>query len=229
MANRFVSAFFCVLLALSSCKHTNSETESQTDIEKITESYTKASSKVLKKQYLVAIADLEKINEEYPYSHVAPNISVLLAYSHFKLKQYEEAVAIIDMYLKIYPADESADYMLYLKILSLYSQIKSHHKDKTLIQNTLDIISLLKQKYPESEYSSKTEDYETNLQNSTYLGNLDIAMQYHRNQNCIAAIPRYLELHALNNPLYHKTTADHLASCFDELGITPPPYLADKP
>ena len=96
--------------------------------------YEKGIKAVYKGNYNTASALFETIDEEYPYTEYAKNASILLAYVNYRNEEYSRLIPIVDIFIKVNPKDTAVPYLLYLKAMSFYTQIKTlKYQHKILI------------------------------------------------------------------------------------------------
>jgi outer membrane protein assembly factor BamD len=189
-----------------------------TDLEEAQKLYDKSIEQLYKSNFDTAYTLLTRIDEEFPYTEYAQSASELLVYVSYVRKEYSEVLPIIDIYVKTNPGDKRIPYLLYIKALSFYKQIKSYKKDKEILMEFREIVKTMQEKFPESVYTKDLNLKYDYIINTLNLGELDIAIQYHKAGNCTSAIPRYLNLLEWNDPNYAPTIRFNLYSCFTMLG-----------
>lgn len=209
---------FCTTLFACAKKNENEE---------VKELYEKGLKAVYQSKYETAKNYFNKIDSDFPYTEYANNTAILLAYIYYRQKDYSMILPIVDVYIKTNPRDKNMPYLLYLKSLTFYDQIKSYKKDKEILLELKDVIQQLKQFYPESEYSTDIENKYKYTINTLFLGELYVAIQYHKQNNCVAALPRYINLltignHQLQeaeNKKYQEIIHHNISNCFYLLKI----------
>ena len=71
----------------------------------------------------------------FPQSKWAPKSTLMAAYAYYSQDYYEDALAELERFLKVYPFYENLDYAYYLMGLCYYEQIIDEKKDlRTIIK-----------------------------------------------------------------------------------------------
>ena len=83
-----------------------------------------------------AIRILEKGEQRYPNSKLAPQFKLDLAYSYYRFSQDAEAIAMLDKFIRLYPNHPAVDYAFYLKGVVLF--IDRGLMDKFTLQDISD-------------------------------------------------------------------------------------------
>ena len=98
----------------------------------------------------------KKFNEAeklFPQSEWAPRSALMAAYSYYIQDYYDDAIAELERFLKIYPYYEDLDYVQYLLGICYYEQIVDEKKDTQSIIVAKENFELLIKKYPSSDYA----------------------------------------------------------------------------
>lgn len=77
--------------------------------------YHTAEASLKKNNYDDAVKNLEALNALYPFGAYAEEGQVNLIYAYYMDDQNDEALAIADRYLRLYPQGKYADYVYYMK------------------------------------------------------------------------------------------------------------------
>ena len=109
-------------------------------------------------RFNTAIAALQKLEQQHPYSDYNQKAKLMEVYANYRMGKYPEAVLAADRYLALYPSSKDAAYVLYLKGSSYYWQIKDTTRDQQLSRDTIDTYTLLISNYPTSEYAKDAKD-----------------------------------------------------------------------
>lgn len=207
------SAFVLTIL-LFSCK-----VKDHNELEEAQKLYMEGVEYVYKSKYESAKYAFNKIDSDFPYTEYAPNSSIFLAYINYRQKNYSSISPIVDIYVKTAPGDPNIPYLFYLKGIAFYDQIKNFRKDKEVLRLFMEVINLMKASFPESPYTEAIVKREEYINKMLFLGELDIALQYHKAGNCIAAAGRYLQLQGKEIAGYEEIINENLASCLYTLGL----------
>lgn len=180
--------------------------------------YKKSIDALQDQKYETATKLLEKMDEEYPYTSYANNVSVLLTYTYFRKKEYSMLIPIVDIYVKTNPRSPDVPYMLYIKALSYYSQIKSYKKDREILLEFKNITDFLSDQYPHSIYTKDLQEKYPFVMDILFLSEFHAGLQYQRKKSCGAAISRYLNIQNIETS-YSDDVKQNLEFCFNYLNI----------
>lgn len=95
----------------------------------------------------------EEVERQHPYSQWAKRAQVMNAYANYKNQSYEEALAILDRFVRLYPGDDRTPYAYYLMALCSYEQITDVGRDQAMTQQALDALQEVIRRYPNSDYA----------------------------------------------------------------------------
>ena len=141
------------LITISSC------TTSKID-NKLTEPdelYNNALMLTEKNQYVKAAEKFEQLEREHPTSDLATQAQVKRAYVLYLDGKFDEAVLIINEFVKQYPAHQVTPYMLYLKGLCYYDQILDVERDQELTHKAIQVFRELISRFSSSKYSKDAQ------------------------------------------------------------------------
>ncbi len=102
----------------------------------------------------------KKFNEAeilFPQAESAPKSAIMAAYSYYKQDYYNDAIAELDRFLKVYPLHKNTDYVYYLLGLCYYEQIVDEKKDLQSITNSKATFEILLKKFPNTDYALDAE------------------------------------------------------------------------
>tara|TARA_Y100000591_G_scaffold330213_1_gene360571 strand:+ start:422 stop:1264 length:843 start_codon:yes stop_codon:yes gene_type:complete len=106
---------------------------------------------------LLAAKKFNEVEILFPQSQWAPKSSLMAAYAYFSKNYYDDAIAELTRFLRVYPLDSRLDYAYYLLAMSYYQKIVDEKKDLQSIVNAKENFLILKKKYPNSEYALDAE------------------------------------------------------------------------
>ena len=98
----------------------------------------------------------KKFNEAemlYPQSVWAPKSALMAAYSYYAQDYYEDSIAELNRFLKVYPKDQNINYAYYLLATSYYETIVDEKKDLESIINAKKYFNILIKNYPNTSYA----------------------------------------------------------------------------
>ena len=98
----------------------------------------------------------KKFNEAeilYPQSIWAPRSALMAAYSYYIQNYYEDAVAELERFIKVYSKHENLDYAYYLLANSYYEQIIDEKKDLQAVIKAKNNFMIVSDRYPNTDYA----------------------------------------------------------------------------
>ncbi|HEY7746093.1 MAG TPA: outer membrane protein assembly factor BamD [Desulfuromonadales bacterium] len=99
-------------------------------------------------QYQEAIASWEKVREAFYSPELNMLAELKIAEAHFLAKEYVEAAAAYEDFLKQHPDHERTPQVLFQLGMSYYNQILSADRDQTATRNALVTFETLLKRYP---------------------------------------------------------------------------------
>ncbi len=135
------------------------------DIEKSSKLKEKSLDLQVKEAYMEGVKSLEegdvlfaakKFNEVeilYPQSDLAPQASLMAAYSYYVDDYYGDSIAELERFLKVYKKHKNTDYAYYLLAISYYEQIVDEQKDTNSILKSKEYFAYIINNFPNTEYS----------------------------------------------------------------------------
>lgn len=216
----------CVpLLALGACDDALDDEE----IDEITAKnesvdvlYDKARDSFAEKKYKQAIEDFEEVERQHPYSEWAPRAEIMAAYSAYKANQYDDAVAILDRFVKLHPTHPSTPYAYYLKALCYYIQISDVGRDQKMTELARTALQDVVNRYPDSDYAQDAK-LKLDLTDDHLAGKeMEIGRYYLKQQEYISAINRFKFVLDHYQTTSHTPEALHrLVEAYLRLGVVP--------
>ena len=156
MRRFYVSLLTLVLLFTISCsKEVKKESfiiEKKLNLQAI-ESYKEGMKALEEGDSLFAAKKFNEVEVLFPQSELAPKSALMASYSYYIQDYYQDAVAELQRFIKIYPLHKNIDYAYYLLAISYYEQIVDEKKDLQSIINAKETFSFLIKKYPNTDYA----------------------------------------------------------------------------
>jgi outer membrane protein assembly factor BamD len=109
-------------------------------------------------RYVTAVANLEKLERQHPYSDYNQRAKVMQVYGNYRIGKFEEAILAADRFLALFPTHKDVPYILYLKGNAYFAQIKDITRDQQISKDAIDTYSLLIANYPKSEYAKDAQE-----------------------------------------------------------------------
>jgi outer membrane protein assembly factor BamD len=147
-----------------------------------------------------AIRAYRALQTRYPFGRHAEQSMLDLSYCYFKRGQREEALSLLDRFIRTYPAHPNVDYAYYLKGLVNYEQnvgflerlmpSRVRDRDQTSLQDAFLDFSELVRRFPNSRYVPDARQRMVFLRNSLAAYELIVAEYYLSRRAYIAAANR---------------------------------------
>lgn len=138
-----------------------------------------------------AIEAFEEVERQHPYSPWAAQSQVMAGYAAYLAGEYEDAVVILDRFVKLHPTSKSAPYAYYLKAMSYYIQITDVGRDQKMTELARQSLKEVVARYPDSEYA-KDAKLKYELTSDHLAGKeMEIGRYYLTRKQYIAAIKRF--------------------------------------
>lgn len=109
-------------------------------------------------RYVTAIALLEKLERQHPYSEYNEKAKLMEVYANYRIGKFDDAILAADRYLALFPNSKEVPYVLYLKGTSYFGQIRDITRDQQISQDAIDTYRLLIANYPNSEHAKDARD-----------------------------------------------------------------------
>ncbi|WP_435089788.1 outer membrane protein assembly factor BamD [Candidatus Pelagibacter bacterium nBUS_30] len=141
-----------------------------------------------------AVFAARKFNEAeilFPQSEWAPKSALMAAYAYYTQDYYEDAIAELQRFIKVYPLYKDLDYAYYLMGVSFYETIIDEKKDLQTIVNSKENFEYLIKNFPNTEYALDAE-FKLDLINDTLASKeMYIGRYYFDKKKWIPAINRF--------------------------------------
>ena len=189
-------AFLIVIVALTSFSCTKQDIKKSVIQEKnlefqVLEAYEEGLNSLERGDVIFAAKKFNEAETLFPQSKWAPKSALMAAFSYYSQDYYEDALAELERFLKVYPFYENLDYAYYLMGLCYYEQIIDEKKDLRTIIKAKETFSTLIKKYPQTEYALDAE-FKIGLINDTLASKeMYIGRYYFERKKWIPAINRF--------------------------------------
>lgn len=141
--------------------------------------------------YKQAAVDFEKVFFQHPGNRITPYAELMQAYSLYKAGEYEEAIDVINIFIKLHPRHIDIAYAYYLKSLASYVQITEVKLDQSRTEHALASLNEVIARFPKSKYAIDAE-LKIDLVKDHLAGKeMFVGHYYLKKRNPIAAIKRF--------------------------------------
>jgi len=170
----------------------------------------------------------KKFNEAeilFPQSDWAPKSALMAAYSYYIQDYYQDAVAELDRFIKVYPNHKNVDYAYYLLALSFYEQISDEKKDLLSIVDAKKNFEYLIKNYPNTEYALDAE-FKIDLINDILASKeMYVGRYYFDKKKWIPAINRFKNVvDEYDTTIYAEEALHRLVEIYYTLGLKKEAY-----
>ena len=141
----------------------------------------------------------ESAERKYPNSKYAPQFKLNLAYAYKEYYQEEEAIAMLDKFIRAYPNHPALDYAYYLKGVVLFrdknifkeiTRQDISDRDLSKLEQSFVALKIMTQLFPKSDYYEDATNRMTYLMNKISESELYVARYYMRKKAFLSALNR---------------------------------------
>ncbi|MGI4776270.1 MAG: outer membrane protein assembly factor BamD [Janthinobacterium lividum] len=166
------------------------------------------------KKYSQAAEEFDKIFYQHPGNEITPQAELMHAYSLFLAGQYDEAVDVLEIFIKLHPLNVDIAYARYLRALSYYMQISNIRLDQSRTALAKASFEEVIELYPNTKYAIDSE-LKIDLVNDHLAGKeMEIGRFYLDKKNPIAAIKRF------QNVINNYQTTSHTSEALYRLVVS---------
>lgn len=141
-----------------------------------------------KKKYNRAQPLLEEIYPIYRTKKESENIYYMLAYSHYKLRDFLLASYHFENFTKLYSLSNRAEECAFLHCLCEYEKSYPYYLDQSITSNAITQFQIFINNYPDSKYMTQCNEYIDKLRAKLHKKAYENAMLYYRSEDYKAAI-----------------------------------------
>ena len=159
--------------------------------EQVLEAYEEGMNSLKKGDATYAAKKFNEAEILFPQSKWAPKSALMAAYSYYSQDYYDDAIAELERFVRVYPLYKNLDYAYYLMGVSYYEQIIDEKKDLEAIIDAKNTFKFLIKNYPNTEYALDAE-FKIDLINDTLASKeMYIGRYYFEKKKWIPAINRF--------------------------------------
>jgi len=165
-------------------------------------------------KYKDAIESFEKIKDWYPFSKYAILAELKIADSHYKLKEYDEAVTAYEQFESLHPLNDAIPYIIFQIGLCYFEQVDTPDRDQTTARKALEVFNRLIKQFPDNAYSAKAREYTGICYKSLAESEFEIGIFYYKSKHYNAALKRFRSV-IMNYPDVgvHQKALQYIAQC----------------
>ncbi len=165
-------------------------------------------------KYKGAIESFEKIKDWYPFSKYAILAELKIADSHYKLKEFDEAVSAYEQFENLHPLNDAIPYIIFQTGLCYFEQVDTPDRDQTTARKALEVFNRLIKQFPDNAYAAKAREYIGICYKSLAESELGIGVFYYKSKHYKAALKRFKSV-IINYPDVgvHQKALQYIALC----------------
>ena len=110
-----------------------------------------------RKDYKDAAKKFEEVERQHPYSEWARKALIMVAYSRYEAREYEEAISAARRFVTLHPGSADAAYAQFLIGSAYYDQIPDISRDQGRTEKAIAALDEVSRKYPDSEYAQNAK------------------------------------------------------------------------
>ena len=185
-----VFIFLFLLNACSSDKNIVINKQLSSDVE----IYNSGLELLKRKKFGEAVERFTELEIQYPYSDWSARGQMLIGFSHYSNREYDEAILSLSKFTELNPDHPLVPYAIFLKGYSYYERIPNIELDQEYAERALQEFLELTNRYPNSKYKKKSFEIIKILRNHLSSKELLIGKFYQSKGNYLAAIKRYKQI-----------------------------------
>ena len=169
---------------------------------------------------LMAAKKFNEVEILFPQSVWAPKSSLMAGYSYYSDSYYDDSIAELERFIRVYPLNENLDYAYYLLAMSYYAKIIDEKKDLQSILMAKKNFLFIKKNFPNTEYALDSE-FKLGLINDILASKeMYIGRYYLEKKKWIAAINRFKNVvDDFETTVYTEEALHRLVEIYSTLGV----------
>lgn len=185
---RSVPAILLTLALAAGCASSEDEEYIERSVEEL---YSRASTAMNDGDFKKAAKLYDEVERQHPYSPWATHAQLQAAYAHYEANEYDDAIAALDRFIDLHPADKDVPYAYYLKGLAYYERISDAARDQKMTEDAKRAFQELINRYPDSDYARDAK-VKIDLANDHLAGREMVVGRYYLHRGYyVAAINRF--------------------------------------
>ena len=202
MSSKFLPGYLAPIVLLATCTAGCAAWfgDEKSEKQQAKELYFRAKNALQSRHYTDALEKYRQLETSFPFSRYSQNAALEQAYAHYKSHQYEEAITILDQFIRLNPDYAHVDYAYYLKGLSHYNYAQGPlnrilkrdrtNKDPTPMIEAFNAFMYLQKNHPGNRYKNDAWLRVVALRNMLAVHEIRIADYYMRRRAYLAVINR---------------------------------------
>lgn len=183
-----IIALLAILTTLSACSKKKKYSDDIIPAELL---YNNGVELLEKGDYEKAADEFEKVFFQHPGNEIAPKSELMQAYSLYLAGEYDLAVDILDIFIKLHPRHEEVAYAYYMKALANYTQVSSVDLDQSRSKMAKHDFETVIKRFPHTKYATDASMKLDLVDNHLAGKEMYVGRYYLDKKNPIAAIRRF--------------------------------------
>ena len=161
----------------------------------------------------------QKVETRYSFSEWAPKATLMIMYINYEAGESVQTLQYAKKFKKLYPKNESIDYVEFITALTFYEEINVVSRDQTNSVAALNQFKMIIKKYPNSIYADEAQ-FKIDLINEQLAGqHMYIARYYMKKSKWIAALKRLnIIISDYDTTIFAKEALHRLVEIYYRLG-----------
>jgi outer membrane protein assembly factor BamD len=174
-----------------------------------------------RKDFKEAAKKFEEVERQHPYSDWARKSLIMMAYSHYQARDYDEAVSAARRYVTLHPGSPDAAYAQFIIGSAYFDQIPDTTRDQGRTEKAIAALEEVSRKYPDSEYSQSAKQKIEVARDQLAGKEMDVGRYYMNKRDFAGAINRFKIVVTQYQTTRHVEEAlERLTESYMALGIT---------
>ncbi len=153
--------------------------------------YSQGQDLMRKRDYKQAAKYFSEVDRQHPYSPWAARSQLMVAYAHYKAKEYHTARLTLNRFLSLHPAHKDVAYAHYLKALSYFEEVRDTKRDQNFTRRAYAEFMIVAERYPASRYAVDSRQKATTLSDHLAGHEMEIGRFYQSKDLYLSAVNRF--------------------------------------
>jgi len=182
--------------------------------------YDEATQSLDRRNWDLAAAQFNEVQRQHPYSVWAQRAMLMAAYSHYRSRDYDDAIKSAQEYVSLHPGGDGAPYAYYLIAVSHFDQIIDVGREQARSELALAALNEVTARFPDSEYARDAELKQDMVRDQLAGKEMEIGRYYLRRSEHLAAINRFRKVVQTYDTTSHAPEALHrLVESYLSIGL----------
>jgi outer membrane protein assembly factor BamD len=133
----------------------------------------------------------EAVERDHPYTEFGRKSKVMIAFTKYRMGDYEDAIKASRQYLQLFPASDDSAYAQYIIGLAYYRQIKDVTRDQKEARGCMAAMQELIDRFPESEYVDDAKEKIIFARDQLAGKEMQVGRYYQERREYIASVTRF--------------------------------------